>query len=57
MPRKAKIVALSMIILFVSLAVIPFSPIAIPNLYVRILVLILGAIGFYYVKFRVPSQK
>ena len=57
MPRKAKIVALSMIILFVSLAVFPFSPIAIPNLYVRILVLILGAIGFYYVKFRVPSQK
>ena len=57
MPKKAKIVALSMITLFVSFAVVPFSPIAIPNLYVRILVLILGIIGFSYVKFKVPSQR
>ena len=33
MPKKAKIVALSMITLFVGLAVIPFSPISIPNIF------------------------
>ena len=57
MPKKAKIVTLSMITLFVGLAVIPFSPIAIPNLFVRIAVIIVGILGFCYVKFRVPSQK
>ena len=57
MPKKAKIVALSMITLFVGLAVIPFSPISIPNIFVRITVLIVGIIGFWYVSYRVPSQK
>ena len=57
MPKRAKIMILFMITLFVGLAVIPFSPIAIPNLFVRIAVIIVGIIGFCYVKFRVPSQK
>jgi len=57
MPKKAKIVTLSMITLFVGLAVIPFSPIVIPNLFVRIAVIIVGMLGFCYVKFRVPSHK
>ena len=43
--------------LFVGLAVIPFSPISIPNIFVRITVLIVGIIGFWYVSYRVPSQK
>ena len=57
MPKRAKIMILSMITLFVGLAVIPFSPIAIPNLFLRIAVIIVGIIGFCYVKFRVHSQK
>ena len=57
MPKKVKIVALSMIILFVGLAVIPFSPISIPNIFIRIIVIIVGIIGFLYVSYRVPSQK
>ena len=57
MPKKAKNGALFMIILFVSLAVIPFSPISIPDILVRMIILIAGIIGFWYVGFRIPLQK
>ncbi|MQG04670.1 MAG: DUF454 domain-containing protein [SAR202 cluster bacterium] len=57
MPQRAKITALSMMTIFVLLAVLPFSPIAIPNNTMRIIVLAVGMIGFYYVSFRVPTKK
>ncbi|MBH60585.1 MAG: hypothetical protein CL907_05435 [Dehalococcoidia bacterium] len=57
MPQRAKITALSMMTIFVLLAVLPFSPIAIPNNTMRIIVIAAGMIGFYYVSFRVPTKK
>ncbi len=57
MPQRAKITALSMMTIFVLLAVLPFSPIAIPNNTMRIIILAVGMIGFYYVSFRVPTKK
>ncbi len=57
MPQRAKITALSMMTIFVLLAVLPFSPIAIPNNTMRIIVLAAGMIGFYYVSFRVTTKK
>jgi uncharacterized membrane protein YbaN (DUF454 family) len=57
MPKRAKFIALSMMTIFVCLAILPYSPIAIPNIYIRASVLIVGIIGFYYVRFRVPTQK
>ena len=56
MPKRAKILALSMMTIFVSLAVLPFSPISIPNIMVRIVVLLIGLIGFYYVSYRVKTN-
>ena len=55
MPRRAKFLALIMMPIFVSLAVLPFSPISIPNVILRIVVLIIGLIGFYYVSYRVKT--
>ena len=55
MPQRAKIIALSMMTIFVLLAVLPFSPISIPNVVLRIAVLIAGLIGFYYVSFKVKT--
>lgn len=55
MPKRAKFLALSMMTIFVSLAVLPFSPISIPNVMLRIVVLIVGLIGFYYVSYRVKT--
>lgn len=50
MPRNAKILAVSMIVLFTGFAVF----FAIESLVIRILVGLFGAIGFYYVAFKVP---
>ena len=55
MPKRAKFLALLMMTTFVSLAVLPFSPISIPNVMVRIVVLLIGLIGFYYVSYRVKT--
>tara|TARA_B100001029_G_scaffold179791_1_gene191049 strand:- start:10294 stop:10722 length:429 start_codon:yes stop_codon:yes gene_type:complete len=57
MPIRAKITALSMMTIFILLAVLPISPIAIPNNIIKIIVLMAGMIGFYYVSFRVPVKK
>ncbi|MBM01599.1 MAG: hypothetical protein CL762_02635 [Chloroflexi bacterium] len=57
MPIRAKITALSMMTIFILLAVLPISPIAIPNNIIKIIVLMAGMIGFYYVSFRVPLKK
>ena len=56
-PKKSKIFALSMMTLFVLLAIIPVSPISIPNIWIRIIVLISGIIGFLYLSFKVPTKK
>ena len=55
MPKRAKFLALLMMTTFVSLAVLPFSPISIPNVMVRLVVLLIGLIGFYYVSYRVKT--
>ena len=52
-PRRAKKIALLMMTIFVGYAVL----FALDDLIVRIIVLILGMIGFYYVAYRVPSAK
>ena len=57
MPRRAKIIAQTTMTIFIGLAVIPTSPISVPNNTIRIVVLIAGLIGFWYVGFRVPTQK
>tara|TARA_B110000263_G_C15267196_1_gene491691 strand:- start:117 stop:521 length:405 start_codon:yes stop_codon:yes gene_type:complete len=56
-PKKSKIFALSMMTLFVLLAIIPVSPISIPSIWIRIIVLISGIIGFLYLSFKVPTKK
>jgi uncharacterized membrane protein YbaN (DUF454 family) len=57
MPKKAKIIAQTTMTIFVGLATIPISPISVPNNTIRIVVLIAGLIGFWYVGFRLPTQK
>ena len=52
-PRRAKKIALIMMTIFVGYAVL----FALDDLIVRIVVLVLGMIGFYYVAYRVPSAK
>ena len=52
-PRRAKKIALSMMTIFVGYAVL----FALDDFIVRIVVLVLGMIGFYYVAFRVPTAK
>ena len=52
-PKRAKKIALVMMTIFVGYAVL----FALDDLIVRIVVLILGMIGFYYVAYRVPSAK
>ena len=52
-PRRAKKIALIMMTIFVGYAVL----FALDDLIVRLVVLVLGMIGFYYVAYRVPSAK
>ena len=52
-PRRAKKIALVMMTIFVGYAVL----FALDDLIIRIVVLVLGMIGFYYVAYRVPSAK
>ena len=52
-PKRAKKIALVMMTIFVGYAVL----FALDDLFVRIVVLFLGMIGFFYVAYRVPSAK
>ena len=52
-PKRAKKIALIMMTIFVGYAVL----FALDDLVVRVVVLILGLIGFFYVAYRVPSAK
>jgi uncharacterized membrane protein YbaN (DUF454 family) len=53
MPRRAKVIAISMIGVFVTLSVIVF----IGTWPTRLVVLALGAIGIAYIAFRVPTRE
>ena len=53
MPRRAKVIAISMIVVFVTLSVVVF----IGTWPVRAVVLVLGAVGVAYVAFRVPTRE
>jgi uncharacterized protein len=53
MPRRAKLIAISMIVVFVTLSVVVFIGTWPP----RLVVLGLGAIGAAYVAFRVPTRE
>jgi uncharacterized membrane protein YbaN (DUF454 family) len=53
MPRRAKVIAISMIVVFVTLSVVVF----IGTWPVRAVVLALGAIGVAYITFRVPTRE
>jgi uncharacterized protein len=53
MPRRAKVIAISMIGVFVTLSVIVFIGTWPP----RLVVLALGAIGVAYITFRVPTRE
>ena len=57
MPKKAKITAVTMMIIFVSLATISYSPISVEPITVKIIIILAGIIGFWYVIFRVPNLK
>ena len=50
MPRNAKILAISMIVLFAGYAAL----FAIENLWIRVMVAVTGLIGIFYVLFKVP---
>ena len=49
MPKKAKLTAVTMMIIFVSLATIPNSPISVEPIPVKIIIISAGIIGFWYV--------
>ncbi|MGB5756191.1 MAG: DUF454 family protein [Acidimicrobiales bacterium] len=53
MPRRAKIAAISCIVIAVGLS----AGLAIDNLAVRLLVVVLGLIGVWYVGSRVPTRE
>jgi uncharacterized protein len=53
MPRRAKAIAISMIVVFVTLSVVVFIGTWPP----RLLVLALGAIGVAYIALRVPTRE
>ena len=53
MPRRAKLIAISMIVVFVTLSVVVFIGTWPP----RLVVLALGAIGAVYIAFRVPTRE
>ena len=52
-PKKAKILAITMIIIFVSYAIL----FGLKDIVLRIIVSILGLVGFLYVYFKVPVAK
>ncbi|MBT5216288.1 MAG: DUF454 family protein, partial [Gammaproteobacteria bacterium] len=52
-PKKAKILAITMIIIFVGYAIL----FGLKDIVLRIIVSILGLVGFLYVYFKVPVAK
>ena len=56
-PIRVKIFAQVMMTTFIFLAIIPFSPISVPNLFIKIIIFLAGLTSFWYVAFRVPTLK
>ena len=56
-PIKVKIFAQVMMTTFIFLAIIPFSPISVPNLFIKIIIFLAGLTSFWYVAYRVPTLK
>tara|TARA_Y100001936_G_scaffold171892_1_gene168241 strand:- start:221 stop:643 length:423 start_codon:yes stop_codon:yes gene_type:complete len=56
-PIKIKFFALSMKIIFVTLAIIPFSPISVPSVLLKVIIFFAGVISFWYVGYKVPTLK
>ena len=56
-PKKIKFFALSMKIIFVTLAIIPFSPIYVPSVLLRVIIIFAGVFSFWYVSYKVPTLK
>ena len=54
---KVKIFAQSMMILFITLAIIPFSPISVPSVLLKVIIFFAGVISFWYVGYKVPTLK
>lgn len=57
MPKRGKIAAVTAMIIFISLATIPFSPISVGPILIKIIIILTGVIGFWYIVFRVPTLK
>ena len=56
-PIRVKIFAKVMMTTFIFLAIIPFSPISVPNLFIKIIIFLAGLTSFWYVAYRVPTLK
>ena len=56
-PIRVKIFAQDMMTTFIFLAIIPFSPISVPNLFIKIIIFLAGLTSFWYVAYRVPTLK
>lgn len=56
-PIKVKIFAQVMMTTFIFLAIIPLSPISVPNLFIKIIIFLAGLTSFWYVAYRVPTLK
>ena len=54
-PIRVKIFAQVMMTTFIFLAIIPFSPISVPNLFIKIIIFLAGLTSFWYVAYRVPT--
>ncbi|MBI21437.1 MAG: hypothetical protein CL780_04230 [Chloroflexi bacterium] len=57
MPKRGKITAVTAMIIFISLATVPFSPISVGPILIKIIIILTGVIGFWYIVFRVPTLK
>jgi len=56
-PLRVKIFAQAMMILFITLAIIPFSPISVPSVLLKVIIFFAGVISFWYVGYKVPTLK
>ena len=56
-PIRVKIFAQVMMTTFIFLAIIPFSPISVPNLFIKVIIFLAGLTSFWYEAYRVPTLK
>ena len=56
-PIKIKFFALSMKVIFLTLAIIPVSPIYVPSVLLRVIIIFAGVLSFWYVSYKIPTLK